>query len=219
MKRALMLVEGQTEEAFVNGVLAPHLERYDLYVACTLICTKRVHGQRRFRGGTGATYRHIRRDLRNLLRDTSVVAVTTLIDFYHLPPDFPGAESLPDGPAMIRAEHLERSFRDDLGDPRFIPNLIVHEFEALLFSDPTEIQRAFPGEPRAKELQAIADAFSSPELINEGETTSPSKRLERLFPSYDKVLHGALIAERLGIGVIRERCPRFARWLAALEVL
>ena len=57
------------------------------------------------------------------------------------------------------------------------------------------------------------------EEINSKRETCPSARLKALFPSYDKVLHGQQIADKIGIDTIRERCPRFNSWITRLEAL
>ena len=45
------------------------------------------------------------------------------------------------------------------------------------------------------------------------------KRIEHLMPGYPKRVHGPLIAEKIGLEVIRNECPRFDRWLVRLESL
>ena len=52
-------------------------------------------------------------------------------------------------------------------------------------------------------LQRIRVQFKTPEEINDGETTAPSKRLQSLYPSYDKILFGPLIAQRIGLDKLR----------------
>ena len=60
---------------------------------------------------------------------------------------------------------------------------------------------------------------TDPEEINDGETTAPSKRLQSLYPSYDKILFGPLIAQRIGLDRLRQECPHFRDWVAKLEAL
>lgn len=52
MKRGLVLVEGQTEERFVNDCLAPYLLAQGLILERpTIVTTKRVVGGPQFKGG------------------------------------------------------------------------------------------------------------------------------------------------------------------------
>lgn len=220
MKRLRILVEGPTEQAFVGDLLAPHLCDFGLDVSAPCIETSRDRATgRTFRGGHARRYEFIQRHVRHLLSSDRSAQVTTMFDLYGLPGDFPGMEQAPRSPCFARAGALERSFAEDIADPRFIPNLIVHEFEALLFTLPEAIDEALPG--RMLDLQRIAQAFSSPEEINDSPATAPSKRLEALFPGYgrQKPRLGRLIAGRIGLSAIRARCQHFNGWLLRLESL
>jgi Domain of unknown function (DUF4276) len=219
IQRVLVLVEGQTEETFVKKILNPEMESRGLLLKATCICTKTVDGRRQFRGGHGGRYDLIRRDILRLLGDTAAVAVTSMLDYYGLPGDFPGHGSRPPGTCFHQAQHLERSWQEEIGDARFIPNLTVHEFEGLLFSSPESINAVFPDEDKLLELTSIADAFGTPEEINDNKQTAPSRRLASLFPAYQKPLHGRLIAQRATLTVIRGRCNHFNNWLQKIEGL
>ena len=70
MKRGLVLVEGQTEERFVNECLGPHLLAKGLALVPTIVKTKRAVGGAHFKGGVTG-YGQVRRDLGLLLHDTS----------------------------------------------------------------------------------------------------------------------------------------------------
>ena len=135
MIRVHILVEGQTEETFVRDVLMPHCAARDIYLHTILATTKRVKSGPNFRGGItgyGKVYNHIRR----LLQDSYVAAVTTMIDYYGLPDDFPGMDDRPEGNCYARVDHVQTAWADAVGDRRFLPFLTLHEYEALLFSAP-----------------------------------------------------------------------------------
>jgi hypothetical protein len=139
-----VLVEGQTEETFVRDVLGPHLLGFQTALHVTIISTKRIKTGGKFRGGV-TSYAQVRREVRNLLEDTGAVTVTTMIDYYALPGDFPGQANLPRGGTCYqRAEHLERAFQSEISHRRFLPYLSLHEFESLLLVVPEEIGRALP---------------------------------------------------------------------------
>ena len=59
----------------------------------------------------------------------------------------------------------------------------------------------------------------NPELIDDGPEMAPSKRILKEIPEYDKVGAGVLVAEKIGIEVLRNKCTHFAQWLARLEQL
>jgi Domain of unknown function (DUF4276) len=218
VKRVLVLVEGQTEETFVKAVLAPHLWGFEKAPEVTRVATKRVQGRRAFRGGI-PTYGKVEGDVRRLL-GSSPAAVTTLFDYYALPDDFPGKKDLPAGASCYqRAAHIELAFAASIDDARFIPNLVLHEFEGLLFTGPMVIAEVLLERARAADLEGIAAGYASPEEIDEGPETHPSRRIERILPGYEKALHGPQIAARIGIAGIRARCPHFDAWLTRIEGL
>jgi hypothetical protein len=45
------------------------------------------------------------------------------------------------------------------------------------------------------------------------------REFERIYPAWDKVLHGPRVTQAIGIAGIAEKCPGFARWIARLESL
>jgi hypothetical protein len=67
------------------------------------------------------------------------------------------------------------------------------------------------------QFAAIRASVQTPEEINERPQFAPSKRIETLFPSYKKNLHGPATAGRIGLNRIRAECPHFASWLSKLE--
>ena len=218
MKRVLVSVEGQTEEAFIKKVLHPHLSTFEIHVIPVIVATRVIKQGGRFKGGL-SSYGKAQRDLRRLLGDTDAAAVTTMYDYYQLPSDFPGYETRPLGDCYQTVMYLERQMEIDLGEPRFRAYLQVHEFEALLFSDPEAIAYHTTSPGKLAELLEIRNAFQSPEEINDGIETAPSKRIRRLCPTYQKPVHGVLISSEIGLRAIREQCSHFDAWVSWLEGL
>ena len=67
--------------------------------------------------------------------------------------------------ALKKVESLEHSFAAIISYPRFIPYVQLHEFEALLFSDPQSFAIAFPERgPKLAELQVIRSAVETPRM-------------------------------------------------------
>lgn len=217
MRRVYILAEGQTEETFLREVIQPHLWDFEIEVLVTLLITKRGKDGRKFRGGI-TSYEKLRREVRLLLIDRGAVAVTTMLDFYGLPEDFPGRPQLPRGSCYDRVAYLEDAFRADIGHQRFHPYLSLHEFEALLLVAPEQIGGALPGVSTV-ELASEAARFQSPEEIDEGPETHPSVRIQRSAPGYVKPVHGPIIARRIGLDAMRRSCPHFDAWLRRLEAL
>jgi hypothetical protein len=110
IKRALVLVEGQTEERFVKDVLAPALEPQNLYLKSTVLVTKRVKSGPNFKGGV-TSFVKFETDLRLLFLGAGNALVTTLLDYYGLPNDFPGMVTRPNGTPLQRVKHVEQEVR------------------------------------------------------------------------------------------------------------
>lgn len=216
-QRGLILVEGQTEETFVRECLSPHLGAVGLWLDITIVKTKRPAGAPSHKGGV-STFGKIDRDLRRLLGDSNASVITTMIDYHGLPGDFPGMPSRPLGRPRARVEHLQAHWFQIVQDPRFIPFLVLHEFEALLFSDWSAWSAVFPGDGNAlQQLKGQLHALA-PEEVNERPGFHPSGRIDSaLAGRYQKVAQGAQLARRIGLTAMRNRCPHFHEWVTRLE--
>jgi hypothetical protein len=165
-------------------------------------------------------YEPVRRDLLRLLNDRGAAAVTTMIDYYGLPEDFPGLASMPPGASCRqRVAFLEEALRSDLDNPRFRPYLSLHEFEALLLTSPLEIGGVLLEVDAMERLAQDVRSFASPEEIDDGPETHPAARILKQAPAYRKALHGPLVVERIGLEGLRESCPHFNEWVTWLESL
>jgi hypothetical protein len=214
----LVLVEGQTEERFIKDVVRPYLWQSEIDITPTISTTKRVKQGPDFKGGI-TDYQKVANDVRRLLGDTDASAITTFIDYYGLPSDFPGMTSKPSGNAIQKASHIETEWKRQISDGRFQPYLMTHEFEALLFSKPEEISAALNNQGAQSGLAQVRTSFLSPEEINENPETAPSRRIMAICPGYRKSVHGPIVANRIGLQVMRAQCTHFSDWLHWLEHL
>lgn len=221
MVRLQMIVEGQTEQAFAVQLLAPYLVAKGVFLAKSQLA---AHARRRGRVHRGGlfSYAPFRNDvIRRLKEDKSNdVFLSTMIDLYGLPTDFPGMGTVPSGcDPCQRVKHIETALGDDIGDPRFVPYLQLHEFEALLLAAPQFFDRYY--DDRQKEITKLMELSDSPERIDDGEKTAPSKRIASLIPEYAgaKPTAGPIIAAAIGLETIRAKCPHFNAWLTRLENL
>lgn len=218
MKKVHVLVEGQTEEVFVRDVLAAHLTERDIWPEPVIVKTKRVKSGGTFKGGVTSAAQ-VLGDVKRLLADTSAVAVTTILDYYALPSDFPGMASRPPGEPRARVEHVEAEMARAVGDSRFLPHLVFHEYEAWVYSAPEDCGLVFDDATLPARLAEVAARCGGPERIDDGPETAPSKRPLDMFPGYQKTLHGPMAAGAIGLGRIRAACPHAAAWLDRLEGL
>ncbi|SFJ95151.1 protein of unknown function [Methylophaga sulfidovorans] len=204
---------------FVNEVLCEPLAIKGIYLYPSLV------GKPGHKGGN-FKYERVLRDIRNRLLDDENSFCTTFFDFYGLPEDFPGkqealSQNQPVDKSRILIEHFLKKLKEDIGDDaltRFIPYIQLYEFEALLFSCPASIASEIGSQLEQKLIQ-IRNAFQTPEHINNSPVTAPSKRIMEICKSYDKVLHGSLIAMDVGVERMREECILFNEWMSRLQAL
>ena len=199
--RLLVVVEGQTEETFVNEVLAPHL----LDAAFSSV-SARILGNARLRTRRGGIrpWSGAKTELiRHLKGDRSVI-VTTMVDYYRLPATGKGAwPGAPDRFEAAMDEEIQKAMGARFRHHRFVPFVVMHEFEGLLFSDCQAFARGAGLASAGSALQKIRDAFPTPEDINGSPQTHPSARVAGVVPGYQKEFHGNLAAleitiERIG---------------------
>ena len=225
MPRLYLFAEGSTELTFADTLLKPHLASLGVYLHPPVLIAHAKKRGRVHRGG-GRKYVPMKNDILRFLAQEREgdVFFTTMIDLYAIHPEFPGlaeAEKLRHMPAE-RVENLERAFAEDIGDSRFVPYIQLHEYEAYLFSDPTWFNYFYDRyETQIAALKLIADGYDSPELIDDGPHSAPSKRIIAKLPDYEdaKAAVGPQVAELIGLEAIRKRCPHFAAWLSRLEKL
>lgn len=221
MIRLHIIAEGQTEEEFIKTVLVYHFGSFNISTDVHYVTTNR---QLKTRGGA-VSYEKIKKDILLWLKQDKdpKARFTTMLDLYALPNEFPQfEEAKKTSDPYERIEILQTAFFNEINDRRFIPYLQLHEFEALILSDPTKLLERFPEYERGiKQLVEVCQAFSSPELIDGGATTAPSKRIAQFIPGYNKakVSVAPLMAEQIGLQRIRESCPHFDKWLTQLEGL
>ena len=196
MKRLIIIVEGDTEEEFVNSILRPYFYSKGFY---QIDCFKIKHSK-----GGMSKYRHLKKDILNIIYENNVV-VSTLIDFYALPTDFPKFED-------------SKQIQNKSDRITFLENAIQHEFEALIFSSIKGIEELFEkSEANFKEIEKIIQAYPNPEDINDNPNTAPSKRLIQNIKGYNKVIDGVSIIEEIGLPEILNKCSRFRNWIEILE--
>jgi hypothetical protein len=217
MIRVNIICEGQTEETFIKEVLYDFFEPKSIYLNPILIRKKGGH----------FTFERLLTDIR-LLQGDSTAYCTTLFDFYGLPSDFPGREKAQtmtniEEKAQCVTQYLVDALRENKISAdslrRFIPYVQMYEFEGLLFSDCHSLASAIDQQSLATKFQAIREGFSTPEDINNSKINAPSKRILKIYRSYNKPIHGSLAIIEIGLDTIRRECKLFDRWLQQLEAL
>lgn len=224
MPEIVALVEGPTEQIFVRDVLAAHLGARGISIWGVL------SGRTRRAGGV-KKWEVARNDIKRTLKERRYC--TTMFDFYALPDDWPGRREAAQRPWHERADHVERELAEDVAlamgasfnPAQFIPYVQLHEFEALLFANVNELAAtaaSISGRSISHlrgHFDAIVAESGSPEAIDDGYETCPSRRISRLTPAFRKRIHSPITAQRIRIEVLMAQCPHFGQWVRCLEAL
>lgn len=220
-----VVVEGATEQTFVRDVLAPEMAHKGVYLNAALI------GKPGHKGGN-IRFRRARDDIGHYLKQRADTYVSTMFDYFRIDPEWPKVAEvrrrIRNGAALTAAEKAEtieeatanevtEAFASYRAGHRFVPYIEMHEFEALLFSDPDILAGTMSVDVSL--IHGILRECGEPEEIDEDPTRAPSKRLERLKGGYRKVFDGRRISQAIGIPTMRRQCDHFNDWLARLESL
>lgn len=224
MIRLHIIAEGQAELNFARKVLAPHLAAFNIVVDARAVMTSRNrHTSHKHSGGL-TSYGKVKNDIKAWLTEDKRAEsrFTTMFDFYGLPQDFPGYTDIacPKNP-YERVRQLETALASHINDRqgRFIPYIQLHEFEALIFADPRQLDGEYlEHDTQIQNLVAVAERHE-PELINDGRDTAPSKRILGEIPEYKKATAGVAVVEKIGMPTLRAKCKHFHEWISQLESL
>ncbi len=226
MSEVVAVVEGQTEQTFIRDHLAGHLEARGITI------WSRLSGRIVRRGGI-RSWESVRDDILRTLRERRGRICTTMFDFYGMPHNWPGRSQAAAMPLKRKGVFVEQALLDDLGNyagqdfhrDLFVPYVQVHEFEALLFAEVSEMAKTLAVVTQRttaslhSKFSTILSQAGQPEAINDSFETCPSRRITGIVPAYSKPLHGPIIAGHIGLEILRSRCPHFGQWLTRLESL
>lgn len=216
----IAIVEGRTEQVFIEKVLQPYLANKMIFLKATQVTKP---GQK----GGDVRFERVKHDLEIHLKQRSDTYVTTFVDYYGTK-EWPGLDMVvPNStPEQISTcinestkEKINEFFEDQQADRRFIPYMAMHEFEALLFSDSSSLAGALNIQEAV--ISNVLNECGEPEAINNHPQTAPSKRLDAWSRNgkFPKTTKGIAIASEIGINKMREKCPVFNAWIAGFEAL
>lgn len=217
-KTIMVLCEGHSEQNFVKSILGPYLgyRNIDLYPS---LLSKR--GQK----GGNVSFERTINDIKKFLRQRKDIYVTLIVDYYGLDSAWPGYResiSLPTSAAKfdkLKTSTLAHTQNIDAhrATERFIPYFSMHELESLYFSHPLILSRLL--NVNQATVDAVLHECGVPENINNHPATAPSKRLEKLSPTFKKTTTGIEIARQIGVEIMQEKCPLFGAWVDTLTRL
>lgn len=215
----VVLVEGKTEQIFTQSILSPYLASKNVYITPIVISKP---GQK----GGDVKFARVKNDIGLHLKQRKDTFLTLFIDYYGIKGDWPGLkkakkQSLPSRKAEIinaaTMDQVKGLFSDCRPETRFIPYVAMHEFEAMLFSDPKILAESLG--VQQPQIDKILKECGEPENIDDSPYSAPSKRLETISLRFKKTATGIAIAKAIGLNKIRAQCPIFNTWLSEIETL
>lgn len=217
-KRINILAEGRSEVQFIKTAMTPHFAEMKVQVTPMTVMSSRRHDAK---GGI-QNYAKLRNDIERLLKSQPDAFISTMVDLFRVPGDFPGVtESRRLTDPVEQAKSIEAAIAQDVSSPSLVPYIQVYEFETLLYVDLDVIKPRIRDSHAAIELLKAEVASLAPEAVNGGPDTAPSKRLIKHLPAYkkNKLRVGAPAAASIGLRVLRQSCPHFDEWICRLEAL
>lgn len=217
--KIVAIVEGKTEQIFIQDILAPYLSRKTIFMTPIIISKP---GQK----GGDVKFSRVKNDIELHLKQRSDTYLTLFVDYYGIKRDWPGLneakkQTTPYNKAKIintaTKDMVNTLFGNHDSERRFIPYVAIHEFEAMLFSEPRKLADQLQVSQIA--IEKIISECGEPEKIDDSPVSAPSKRLENLSSRFKKTSTGIAIAKATGLQKIREQCPIFNNWLSIIEGL
>jgi len=225
MKYLQIIVEGSSEEYFVNDTLVKHFAQINTFVSCRKIKTGWDRINKKPAKGGLSKYIKFKNDVLRWIesdRGRANTYYTSFIDLYAFPkytdsPYSTQIQNIVDPYQRITA--LEVAIALDINQLKFIPYVQLHEFESLLLADPDKLITMYPEAQQGIIELKRAIGNTSPEEINESPHTAPSKRIIQYLPYYEgqKAQVGPLVAGDIGLTLLRSKCPHFNEWITKLE--
>jgi hypothetical protein len=225
MKYINIIVEGSSEENFVNEVLVKHFAALHIFVSSRKIKTGWDKLNNKPAKGGLLRYSKFKNDVLRWIssdRGRENTYYTSFIDLYAFPKDsespyIRSIQLIANPYDKIKA--LEAAIGTDINNDKFIPYVQLHEFEALLLVEPDRLLTMYPGGNCGVNLLKTDIGNQPSEEINESPETAPSKRIIRFIPAYagQKAQVGPMIAEDIGLSKLRDKCPHFNEWITKLE--
>lgn len=227
MKILNIIVEGSSEETFVNDVLVKYFATQNIFVYARKIRTGWDRMNNKPSKGGLLKYNKFRNDVLRWIqsdRNQPNVWYSSMIDLYAFPQDEESPytvniRNIADPYQKIAA--LELAIRTNIDHPNFIPYVQLHEFEAFLMVDIDKLLVMYPDHQAGVRRLKNDIGSLNPEEINESAQTAPSKRIIKFIPDYEgqKAQVGPLVAEDIGMDLLRTKCAHFNNWITQIENL
>jgi hypothetical protein len=217
-----VITEGPSDAQFLKNTVAPYLQSVGVTLVAKPMETSHGHT------GGGINLDRLKRHVHNTLAREKNAYLSTFLDLYALSPsiislaNISSVNSPLDVATLIESQlAMTLQTHTDCRIDRLLPHVQPYELEGLFFSDTSALCTVIPSwQSTQASLQKIRVSESSPEHINSGFASKPSKRLtDLLSPRYHKTVHAPLIGQQIGLAKIMQECKHFAAWVERLAQL
>lgn len=208
-KRLVFIVEGDCERILVEKQIIPFLYGFPESKGWAFEARKVSTNRKLNAKGGIISFEYLQNEIQRTSAQHSPW-ITTFIDYFRLPNDFPGYSK-----NSSEIPGIESALREAVNYSGFIPYIQKHEFETLLFADISLFKYLCVNEKEFRQIERIAQAYPQIEDINGGAETAPSKRLNSIFP-YHKTLVSNLLMDEIRMDILMERSPHFKEWITLL---
>lgn len=206
--RLVFIVEGDCEIILIEKLVIPFLVNKGISMAMN-VQTITTNRKQHKKGGV-TNYELLRNEIKKTLSQGNVF-ITTFLDFYGLPTNFPSYTT-----DSRKIQDIENAISKDFDNaPHIIPYIQRHELESVFFSKRDGLEFVINDINAMKEVDKIIHKYPNPEDINNSPQTAPSKRLEKIF-NYQKTTDSDDILDFITINDIMSKCPRFNAWIQKL---
>lgn len=210
MERIVFIVEGDCEVAFINQKVIPYLYSFPFSSGWNMNAQKVTTNRRLNAKGGNVSFEYLNNEIRRVSAQGHPW-ITTFMDFYRIPPNFPGYK------VGCTVNDLETGLKKTVSYDRFLPYIQKYEFETLFFSK-IEAFNLLCDTTQMGKLQDIVDEYPEIENINGGRDTAPSKRLSSIF-NYHKVADSRIVLDEIPFESMLEKSPRLKTWIDSILVI
>lgn len=159
MKRVIFIVEGDTEISFIQKCIMPYL--YQKGFTNPMNAQKIITNRKKNKKGGNVAFEYLKNDIERVAATRNVL-ITTFLDFFRLPTDFPGYTT-----DSLKIEQIEEAVRENISSiidrANFLPYIQRHEIEALMYTNMDGFNYVVDKEESLNKLKEIINQYANPE--------------------------------------------------------
>ena len=153
--RLVFIVEGDCEVTFINKMIIPYLYKYVGTYQWSMNAQKITTNRKLNRKGGNVNYTYLKNEVERVAAQQGNVWITTFLDFFRLPNDFPNYSL-----ECRNIDAIEEGIKSDLGYERLVPYIQKYEFETLLFVSMDGFNLLLDDSGQLDQIQELPEQFT-----------------------------------------------------------